>query len=587
MLKLTLIIFFISIFFHKSVISEESEINLIPKNPNSDMVVVENIEIQENKVDQIELKEDEEIQIFNNLDDNLNLDLNENLDTSFNIWNNSNAQNINFLFKELNHNLASSTIKKNLINSLIYGTSPPKDMTQSDFDKLRVFNLKSLDNVDAAINVIGNISTYEENKDFYDKIILEKSLVDYNLAAVCGVLDSNSKFKADTYLIKIKVFCSFLNDRVEEADFFNSMLLEENDDDYFQALYSKLIDSDFELKSINQYNFDNDSISLYSAIIRSIDISFTDDFVSLNSPQLLKSIAISPVTDISIRLKAAQKAYNLNSLDSESVAALYQSVDFTSSELRNPLMTLEANYLDDQQKAMALLFQSSRIQILPISRLEALNNFWEYSNNRGQSKLAYELSKDLLKSIEPTSELIDFAIHTSKAHFYNGMIEESKNWLKLIQTRMNLEDKKINKDYLQLIFLISVNDDNLRFEDKFYDDFFKSFDIENEDINSLELYLTTLEFIGFSIPNSLWEITAQKTQDERKIPSIYVMKLLEKAAIKDLSGEVFLSIAVSMKNNDWLEIHPQHINIIFENLKKIDKKDILRDLTLEILKDMS
>ena len=56
---------------------------------------------------------------------------------------------------------------------------------------------------------------------------------------------------------------------------------------------------------------------------------------------------------------------------------------------------------------------------------------------------------------------------------------------------------------------------------------------------------------------------------------------------EDLSGEVFLSIAVSMKNNDWLEIHPQHINIIFENLKKIDKKDILRDLTLEILKDMS
>ena len=107
------------------------------------------------------------------------------------------------------------------------------------------------------------------------------------------------------------------------------------------------------------------------------------------------------------------------------------------------------------------------------------------------------------------------------------------------------------------------------------------------DINSLELYLTTLEFIGFSIPDSLWELTAQKTQDERNIPSIYVIKLLEQAAKKDLSGEVFLSIAVSMKNKNWLEIHPQHVNVIFENLKKIDKNDILRDLTLEILKDMS
>ena len=53
--------------------------------------------------------------------------------------------------------------------------------------------------------------------------------------------DSNAEFKTDSYLIKVKVFCSYLNGEVEEADFFNSLLLEENDDDYFQALYNKLI----------------------------------------------------------------------------------------------------------------------------------------------------------------------------------------------------------------------------------------------------------------------------------------------------------------------------------------------------------
>ena len=119
MLKLTLLILFILIIFHKNAISEEPEINLIPKNPNSDMIAVKNNEIEGSEIeeseieqiDQIELQEDEEIQIFNNLDDNLNLDLDENLDTSSIIWNNSNAKNINFLFKELNFNLASNTIK--------------------------------------------------------------------------------------------------------------------------------------------------------------------------------------------------------------------------------------------------------------------------------------------------------------------------------------------------------------------------------------------------------------------------------------------------------------------------------------------
>ena len=186
--------------------------------------------------------------------------------------------------------------------------------------------------------------------------------------------------------------------------------------------------------------------------MRSENLPFSEDFIQIQSPQLLKSIAISPVTDISVRLKAAVKAYNLGSLNSDSIAALYQSVDFSIEELKNPLNSIRKNYINDNQKAMALLFQSSRIQILPISRLEALNNFWEFANQNSQSKLAYHLSKELLKSIEPTSELIDFAINTSKAHLYNNNIEEAKNWLKLIQARNNTGEQTFNNDYLQLVF---------------------------------------------------------------------------------------------------------------------------------------
>ena len=191
--------------------------------------------------------------------------------------------------------------------------------------------------------------------------------------------------------MKIKIFCSFLDDRIEEADFFNSLLLEENNDEYFQALYNILINEDSPLKNIQNYNYDIASISLYSAIMRSQNIPFTNDFIQLNSPELLKAIAISPVTEISVRLEAAQKAYYYDSLDIESIAALYQSVNFSNDDLENPLITIRNKYSNNPEKAMALLFQSSRIQILPISRLEALSNFWNYASSIGQSRLAYEL----------------------------------------------------------------------------------------------------------------------------------------------------------------------------------------------------
>jgi len=579
--------------------SDEKTIDLVPNNPNLESTTNNEVNINSSAtsgINEIIVTEEDEITLFNNTSDsNINSnDLNltdeesSNLEKLSIIWKNSNQKNINFLFERLDHNLSSNIIKLNLINSLIYGTSPPQDMSQSEFDKLRILNLKSLGRVDAAITVMGNISTYDSNKDIYDKIVLENSLNDYNLAAVCGVLNSDSKFKVDADLLKIKIFCSFLDDRIEEADFFNSLLLEENNDEYFQALYNILIKEDSPLKNIQNYNYDIDSISLYSAIMRSQNIPFTNDFIQLNSPELLKAIAISPVTEISVRLEAAQKAYYYDSLDIESIAALYQSVNFSNDDLENPLITIRNKYSNNPEKAMALLFQSSRIQILPISRLEALSNFWNYASSIGQSRLAYELSKDLLKSIKSTSELIDFAVQTSKAHLYNNSMDESKKWLKLIQAKINIEEEsEINKDYLQLIFLMSLKEGKYKIDEAVSNKLFKGLDIENEEINNLELYLTTLDFIGFDVPVDLWEITAIKDKDNRTVPSIYIMKLLKESAKNNNLGELFLSIAVSMEDNSWSEIHPQHVNTIFQSLKDIGENQTIKDLTLEILENAS
>lgn len=596
-----LFILFLIIFFSliENSFSEESTIHLTPKNKNGttdNAIINDEIIIEENGINVIEIGEGEDVNIFDtNLisEDNELISTENNINNSLNnlsnIWKDSNKKNINFLLEKLSRNLSSSIIKLNLINSLVYGNVPPSDMTQSEFDKLRIITLKNLGDIDSAIIVISNIDTYESNKDLYDKIILEKSLSDYNIAAVCGILDSNSNFNNDSFLLKTKIFCSILNGDYETADFLNSLLVEEDYDEFFQILFNKLIDVDKSENNydIKNYKYDIDSISLYSAIMRSTDTPFSADFFKLNSPQLLKAIAISPVTDISIRLEAAQKAFYYNSLNAESIAALYQSVDFSSEELNNPNSTIENSYVNDPQKAMALLFQSSRRQILPISRLEALNNFWIYSKSIGQSSLAYELSKDLLKSIEPTSELINFAIQTSKAYLSNNNIENSKKWMKLIKVKIDIEEQKnINKDYLQLVFLMNLKEGKYEIEDSMSDILFNNLDIKNEEINNLELYLTTLDFIGFKFPISLWEITSKKIKDDRKVPSIYVMKLMEQASSNNSLGELLLSIAVSMEENNWSEIHPQHVTTIFESLNNIKEDQMIKDLALEILENI-
>ena len=43
----------------------------------------------------------------------------------------------------------------------------------------------------------------------------------------------------------------------------------------------------------------------------------------------------------------------------------------------------------------------------------------------------------------------------------------------------------------------------------------------------------------------------------------------------------------SLNNNEWMEIHPQHISIIFDSLKQTGNDEIITNLALEILENLS
>ena len=88
-------------------------------------------------------------------------------------------------------------------------------------------------------------------------------------------------------------------------------------------------------------------------------------------------IILNSETDISLRLKSAHKAYELELFKAESLSALYQSVDFSLDELKNWKESL-TKYTLNPELGMALLFQNARLQLLPITRLESLKEFWKF-----------------------------------------------------------------------------------------------------------------------------------------------------------------------------------------------------------------
>ena len=100
--------------------------------------------------------------------------------------------------------------------------------------------------------------------------------------------------------------------------------------------------------------------------------------------------------NISLRLEAAHKAYQQEIFSAESLSALYQTVDFSYDEL--------SNYEDIQSKSkigieieMAYFFQKANIQLLPITRVRILVDFWDFAESQNLSLLAYDISRNLLK----------------------------------------------------------------------------------------------------------------------------------------------------------------------------------------------
>ena len=117
MIRFILLSSFLVFIYVDYLYSEESTIHLVPNNPNTEIIITNDINPfnAENGINVIIINEDEEITIFNNNDSNTKIgssDLNLNEETTNNlerlsvVWKNSNEKNINFLFEKLtNKNL--------------------------------------------------------------------------------------------------------------------------------------------------------------------------------------------------------------------------------------------------------------------------------------------------------------------------------------------------------------------------------------------------------------------------------------------------------------------------------------------------
>ncbi len=574
-----------------SVNSSELEVIVLHENKSLDQLVIdqinqdkkninklkeENPESDESNIETQSLENDAKtVSLENNVEEELVvLDeyLLSNLEPNFikKILNNSNNIKSNVLQRELNNylfNLELDLDKKN--NRNIYFNIVDYFYKTGNLSKsYSLIKTKNLDN--------------DENISYYNTLELNHLLSTFQLEQVCNFKDelNNKNFENNNLKDKIEIFCLILNNNLSEATLLNSIMQETESltDVNFQNLFSLLI-GEQELENNDTNWFDKkinpDLIFLYSAMARIAELPLTSEFLEVDPLNMSIPIILNKSTPIDLRIKAANESFINNSLTIDSLAALYQSVDFTSKQLNNIEKTV-SELSGNIDLLMAYYFQIINIQIFPSERLVALDKFLNFAKENNLDEIAYPLTYKIIDSIEISSDYVSYSLQISTAYIFNKEFDKALKWINFYESVNGNDNKSM---FVRLLLDLYSLDDVSSIIEKISLNIDILTQIDNN--NNQELLYILLDIIGKRQQNYL-SSDFDKIFDKREMPSFFISEKINNTIKNNNNNEFLIYSVMSLNNKEWKDVHPLHLNIILKGFLNYKNGSQLKNLILEI-----
>tara|TARA_A100001015_G_scaffold42979_1_gene47129 strand:- start:1667 stop:3439 length:1773 start_codon:yes stop_codon:yes gene_type:complete len=569
--------------------SNEIEVIQLHENKSLDQMVLEQTStdnVTEN-INTTNLSSDvtdtsDEIEILTNKDENIDTTI---IEINKNFFNRFNLEQVNLILENIKK-IKSKSLQNEINNSLFNLNLDFDKKNDRDIFFLVVNYFYNIGDISKSYSLIKSIDIdNDKNIDFYNILEVNYLLSTSQLEDACNFIKQiNSEINIENnFNDKVEIFCLILQDQTSEAKLLNSILLEteKKTDQNFQKLFSILL-NETNIESYEQdlyfEKYNTDLIFLYSAMARIAEVPLNEEFLKIDPLNLSIPIILNTSTPIELRMKAAHNSFLNGLISIESLAALYQSVDFNSDELNKPKETIK-KLSNNIELLMAYHFQFINIQIFPNERLDAVINFWNFAKKNNLENIAYSISKTIIDSIEIKPEYLDFSPQIAMSYINNENINKAIEWINFYENTNGLDDKSTlvnmlidlnsSNDISAILETINVNYKNLiKFSNKKNDElFFVLFSILNKEIdqkiqedfnNIFDNRLTTSLFITENIQNAI------KNTDENKL--------------------LIYSI-ISINNLKWDEIHPSHLKLLLNGFLKYKNGDLIKDIILEIFED--
>ena len=562
------------------LVSSEIEVINLHEYKSLDQMVLENVSNVDDEIN-VETNESSEIIIENTVVDSNNV-----IETELEYTSNFITQNDSSLINSVLNNVTK--IKSKVLQSELNSTLLVLDMNYENKNNRDIF--LSLINYFYQIGDISKVYeliksrdiSKDENLNFYNFLEMNYLLSTTQLESACNFknfLNADLNLKS-MFVDKIEIFCLILDNKLSEAELLNSILIEteENLDDNFQQLILILTNkSNYdESNSLFTKKINSDLIFLYSAMARIAELPLNEKFLEVDPLNLAIPIILNKSTSDSLRLKAANKSFLNGNISIESLAALYQSLDFNSQQL-NDSDSIIQDLDNNTELLMAYYFQYINVQIFPSERIDAIIKFWDFAKSKNLEFIAYSLTYKIVDSIEIISEYLDFSPQIAISYIYNKDLEKALNWIEFYEKTIGIDNKII---YARLLLDLNSSN-NVSSVLEIINNNFKTLSML-EDYKAQELM--------YIISNTLKNKNIQSIEnnfesifDDRLMPSVFISENMKNAIENQNESKFLIFSLVSINNKEWREIHPTHLKIILDGYISYKNGSIVKDLILELL----
>jgi hypothetical protein len=256
----------------------------------------------------------------------------------------------------------------------------------------------------------------------------EVGLVRNDISGACEAVSTGIGEYSDPFWRKAHIFCQLMSGKTQDATIGAALLREQSEADtpFFALVRALAGDPGTGVEGLQR------PTALHVAMMRAARLQMPPALVTEASPAVLLNVVTNPNADLDTRLEAAERTEALGLLDTEALARVYLSVNFTPGETANALTTAERL---TGPRGRALLMGAARQQSTAAGRAEIVSRALALARRDGRQGTAQRAFLPVIRDLDPTDDLAWFAVEAGAALYVAGAIPEAGRWYALARRK--------------------------------------------------------------------------------------------------------------------------------------------------------